>query len=75
VARVGLQHCIDCRGDPQRQRIALIDGKVPVIEGLIVLEALGVFGLEALDATVRSSRVSRAFQTSPMPPTPMGDRI
>ena len=28
-----------------------------------------------LTATVRSSRVSRALYTSPMPPAPMGERI
>jgi hypothetical protein len=30
---------------------------------------------EILMATMRSRRVSRAFQTSPMPPAPIGARI
>ena len=37
------------------------------------LEALArIFAAETLMATSRSRRVSRALQTSPMPPAPMG---
>jgi hypothetical protein len=40
-----------------------------------LVEAISVGSRELRDATMRPSRVSRAFHTSPIPPAPMAERI